>query len=88
MTGSFYTRRVGHSKGVATEDINHVYIKFSKSYEDLTKKYLKLFNSCLRRDGITKTMKCLFGVQTVFTTASKHYKLAVNSFYKRLLVIT
>ena len=45
------------------------------------------FDSCLRRDGNPKTMTSSFGVQTVFTTASKHYKFAVNSFYKRLRVI-
>ena len=32
-------------------------------------------------------MTSLFGVQTVFKTISKHYKSAVNSFYKRVLVI-
>ena len=32
------------------------------------------FDSCLRRDGIPKTMTSSFGVQTVFTTAPKHYK--------------
>ena len=32
-------------------------------------------------------MMSSFGVQTVITTASKHYKFAVNSFYKRVLVI-
>ena len=41
----------------------------------------------LRRDGIPKTMTSLFGVQTVLKTASKHYKFAVNSFKKRVLVI-
>ena len=32
-------------------------------------------------------MKSLFGVQTVFIPASKHYKSAGNSFSKRVLVI-
>ena len=32
-------------------------------------------------------MTSLFGVQTLFTTASIHYKFAVNSFKKRVLVI-
>ena len=32
-------------------------------------------------------MKALFGVQTVFIPASKHYKSAGNSFSKRVLVI-
>ena len=32
-------------------------------------------------------MTSLFGVQTVFKTISKHYKSAVNSFQKRVLVI-
>ena len=33
-------------------------------------------------------MTSLFGVQTVLKTASKHYKSGMNSFYKRVLVIT
>ena len=33
-------------------------------------------------------MTSLYGVQTVFTTASKYYKYAVNSFHKRVLVIS
>ena len=32
-------------------------------------------------------MTSLFGVQTVFKTISKHYKSAVNTFQKRVLVI-
>ena len=38
------------------------------------------FDSCLRRDGNPKTMKFSFGVQTMFTIVSKHYKFATNSF--------
>ena len=45
------------------------------------------FDSCLRRDGNAKTMTSSFGVRTVFTIVSKHYKFAVNSFQKRVLVI-
>ena len=32
-------------------------------------------------------MTSLFGVQNVIKNISKHYKSAVNSFYKRVLVI-
>ena len=45
------------------------------------------FDLCIRRNGNPKTMTSSFSVQTVFTTASKHYKFAVNLFYKRVLVI-
>ena len=87
---------MGHSKGVATEDINHVCIKFSKRYEDLTKRlhegiFKTFFYSCLRRDGFPKTMKCLvfkLCLQLCLQLHQNISELAVNSFYKRLLVIT
>ena len=72
-------------KTLQIEDVKYVRIYFLKRVEDLAKPLHEdedafiPFDSCLRRNGNPKIMTSSFGVPTMFTAASKHYK-AVNSF--------